>query len=391
MYRSYNQYFNDRIDFCCCPGPTGPTGPSNGNGPPGDTGPTGPQGNTGIGVTGPTGPPGSASSAQGPAGPTGIQGVTGPDGPNIIGPEGAEDFEHEVFFGSSTSILFANQQQGRSWQNTPQPRNFAFLHPGWGGSRNAYDFNPASFIFGGIPLSTGVNEPTMPNSVQGLFNKLPAPPLCATNYETEFTGSGTTLDKYKVSKPGAYIKEINWEFNWENNRLPYYGNPSSGTTVLKIHIWTYCKISTGPGLGWQTSSPSLFPAGSSTANPPIIGANGSGLAVDGFIPYGYAVIDLLGKVSLGGGLELDLPSCGCFELPVPLYLNCAKYQPLNNPTPDVYEEYSVTNPISGVTNTAATGQNNAISVAIEWVVPSSVTPAPIMNGSISIGLRIFKT
>ena len=67
MYRSYNQYFNDRIDFCCCPGPTGPTGPSNGNGPPGDTGPTGPQGNTGIGVTGPTGPPGSASSAQGPA------------------------------------------------------------------------------------------------------------------------------------------------------------------------------------------------------------------------------------------------------------------------------------------------------------------------------------
>ena len=389
MYRSYNQYFNDRIDFCCCPGPTGPTGPSNGNGPPGDTGPTGPQGNTGIGVTGPTGPPGSASSAQGPAGPTGIQGVTGPDGPNIIGPEGAEDFEHEVFFGSSTSILFANQHPGRSWQNTPQPRNFAFLHPGWGGSRNAYDFNPALSAPAAppnTPLSTGVNEPTTAFTTSLLFNKLPAPPLCATNYETEFTGSGTTSDPFVVSKPGAYIKEINWNFNWENNRLPYYGNPGAGSIALKLHIWTYCKISNTSG--WQTSSPSLFPAGSSTANPPIIGANGSGLAVDGFIPYGYAVIDLLGKDILFG---LDLPPCGCFELPQPLYLNCAKYQPVNNPTPDVYQEYSVTNPAGTVTNTAATGQNNAISVAIEWVVPSGVTPAPIMNGSISIGLRIFKT
>ena len=126
--------------------------------------------------------------------------------------------------------------------------------------------------------------------------------MCATNYETEFTGAGTTSDPYKVSKPGAYIKEINWNFNWENNRLPYYGNPGAGSTVLKLHIWTYCKISNTSG--WQTSSPSLFPAGSSTANPPDPSANGCGTAPFNW-PYGYAVIPLLGKVFY----LYDLSSC----------------------------------------------------------------------------------
>ena len=320
MYRSYNHYFNDRIDLCCCPGPTGPTGPSNGNGPPGDTGPTGPQGNTGIGVTGPTGPTGLASSAQGPAGPTGIQGVTGTDGPNIIGPEGAEQYEHIVYFGSSTSILFATQQAGKSWQNTPSGRNMAFLHPGWGGSRNAHDFNPGNFLLGTIPLSTGVNEPTMANSVSLLFNKIPVPPICATNYETEFTGSGTIGDPFVVSKPGAYIKEISWVFNWESNVIPFY-------------------------------------------------------------PYGYAVIDLVSNVA-----GIAAPSCGCFQLPTPLYLNCAKYQSVNQNPPFVYQGGAAGSPVQ-----APTGQNNAISLAIEWIVPSNPSPTPIMNGSMSFGLKIFKT
>ncbi len=381
MYRSYNQYFNNRIDFCCCPGPTGPTGPSNGNGPPGDTGPTGPQGNTGIGVTGATGPTGSASSAQGPPGPTGIQGITGPDGPNIPGPEGAEDYEHIVYFGSSTSILFAEQHPGKSWQNTISGRNFAFLHPGWGGSRNAFDFNPANALVGTIPLSTGVNEPTMANSVSLLFNKIPAPPICSTNYETEFTGSGTTADPFVVSKPGAYIKEISWVFNWEVNQMPYY-IPFSNRVAFKLHIWTYCKIS--DAAGWQTSSPSLFPDGTNVANPPIIGANGSGLAPD-FYPYGYAVIELL-AIDAFNNTE---PPCGCFELPEPLYLNCAKYQSVNQNPPFVYQAGANGSPISVL---APTGQNNAISVAIEWIVPPNTTViTPLMNGSMSFGLKIFKT
>ena len=181
MYRSYNHYFNDRIDFCCCPGPTGPTGPSNGNGPPGDTGPTGPQGNTGIGVTGPTGPTGLASSAQGPAGPTGIQGVTGPDGPNIIGPEGAENFEHDCIFSVQVLVYYLQHQQGgkKLAKHTPSGRNFAFLHPGWGGSRNAYDFNPGNFL-SLVELYLYLQELMnlqCQTLYQGLFNKLPAPPF----------------------------------------------------------------------------------------------------------------------------------------------------------------------------------------------------------------------
>lgn len=382
MYRSYNHYFNDRIDFCCCPGPTGPTGPSNGNGPPGDTGPTGPQGNTGIGVTGPTGPTGLASSAQGPAGPTGIQGVTGTDGPNIIGPEGAEQYEHIVYFGSSTSILFATQQAGKSWQNTPSGRNMAFLHPGWGGSRNAHDFNPGNFLLGTIPLSTGVNEPTMANSVSLLFNKIPVPPICATNYETEFTGSGTIGDPFVVSKPGAYIKEISWNFNWESNVIPFY--PFVGPInpiAFKIHIWTYCKVS--DAAGWQIGPPSLYPDGTDIANPPVplpLGADGSGLGPN-FYPYGYAVIDLVSNVA-----GIAAPSCGCFQLPTPLYLNCAKYQSVNQNPPFVYQGGAAGSPVQ-----APTGQNNAISLAIEWIVPSNPSPTPIMNGSMSFGLKIFKT
>ena len=250
MYRNYNNYLNSQIRFCCCTGPTGPTGPSSQNAQTGDTGPTGPSGNTGTNVTGPTGPTGNSSSAVGPVGPTGSTGNTGDPGPNITGPRGPIAYQHVIYFGANTSVLFGQQNPGKSWQNTPVSRNMAFLYPGSAGGFGCYNFQPAGPQY----ISTGIGEPAMFQNTTGLFNKIPVPPICSTNYETIFSGDGTSGNPFEVVTPGAVIRSVAWTFNWDFNIVP---SPPYTTTppvnAFNIHIWTYCKQDISSN--WNTSTP----------------------------------------------------------------------------------------------------------------------------------------
>jgi len=374
MHRSYNNYLNSRIRFCCCPGPTGPTGPSNPNAPPGDTGPTGPLGGTGINVTGPTGPTGITITTPGPTGPTGPIGNTGPSIPGMTGPTGPIAYDHIIYFGANTSVLFAQQHPGKSWQNTPLARNMAFLYPGSAGGFGAYDFHA-----GGVQnISTGIGEPAMFQNTNGLFNKVPVPPICATNYETVFSGDGTSGNPFVVETPGAVIRSIAWVFNWDSNVVPsppYQTVPP--VNAFNIHIWTYCK--TDILTPWMTSTPSLYPGGTNTSNPPVQNS-GSGL---GGIPYGYVVVPIPDGSN----------ACGCVNLDASaVYLNCAKHLPFTSPptTPFVYNTW--VGPCNlPCPSPVPIGVNNTISVAIEWLPQQGISNVtPVMTGSMSVALKIFK-
>ena len=372
---SFNNYLNKKIHFCCCPGPTGPIGPSNPNAPPGDTGPEGPPGGTGINVVGYTGPTGPTSTSDGPTGPPGIDGNTGPIGIGQTGPAGPFAYDHIIYFGANTSVLFAENYSAKSWQNTTLGRNMAFLYPGSAGGFGAYNFQPAGPQY----IPTGIGEPAMVQNTNGLFNKVPVPPICATNYETVFSGDGTSGNPFVVETPGAVIRSIAWVFNWDSNVVPsppYQTVPP--VNAFNIHIWTYCK--TDINTPWRTSTPSLYPGGTNTSNPPVQNS-GSGL---GGLPYGYVVVPIPDGSN----------ACGCVNLDASaVYLNCAKHLPFTSPptTPFVYNTWvgPCTTPCPYYP--VPIGVNNTISVAIEWLPQLGISNVtPVMTGSMSVALKIFK-